>query len=89
MASNRLVANPTKATLLLINNKEEGAVQFTVGNATVSQEKTSKPLGVKIDDNMNWNEHVYGKGGLISSLTQRTHMIKRLRNHIGGKNRDK
>ena len=63
-----------------MNNKYEGLVQVTVGNATVSQEKTSKLLGVKIYDDMNWNE----KGGLISSLNQRTQVIQRLRNHIGG-----
>ena len=50
----------------------------------MSQQKSSKLLGVQIDEDMNWNEHVYGKGGLISSLNQRTHMIRRLRNHIGG-----
>ena len=82
MASNGLVANPQKTTLLIMNNKEEGEVQVTVGNATVSQQKSSKLLGVQIDEDMNWNEHVYGKGGLISSLNQRTHMIRRLRNHI-------
>ena len=53
MASNGLVENPTKITLLIMNNKEEGAVQVTVGNALVLQEKTSKLLGVKIDDDMN------------------------------------
>ena len=78
------MANPTKTIPLIINNKYEGLVQVTVGNATVSQEKTSKLLGVKIYDDMNWNEKVYGKGGLISSLNQRTHLIRRLRNHIGG-----
>ena len=38
MASNGLVANPKKTTLLIMNNKEEGEVQVTVGNAKVPQQ---------------------------------------------------
>ena len=31
---------------------------------------------------MGWKEQVLGKGGVISALNQRTHLIRRLRNHI-------
>ena len=37
MTSNGLVANPTKTTLPIMKNKEQGAVQVTVRNATVLQ----------------------------------------------------
>ena len=37
MASNGLVANPTKTTLLIMKNKEQGVVQVTGRNATVLQ----------------------------------------------------
>ena len=35
-----------------------------------------------MDDDLGWNNHVYGKGGIIASLNQRTYLIKSLRNHI-------
>ena len=84
MASNGLVANPTKTTLLIMNNKEEEEVEVKVGNVQITQEKTSKLLGISVDDDLGWKNHVYGKGGLIASLNQRTHLIRRLRNHIRG-----
>ena len=31
---------------------------------------------------MGWKDQVLGKGGVISALNQRTHLIRRLRNHI-------
>ena len=83
MASNGLVANPTKTTLLIMNNKEEEEVEVKVGNVQITQEKASKLLEVSIDDDLGWKNQVYGKGGLIASLNQRTHLIRRLRNHIG------
>ena len=39
---------------------------------------------MNIDYDMGWKSHVYGKGGLILSLNQRTHLLRRLRNHISG-----
>ena len=82
MASNGLVANPTKTTLLVLNNRMEEEVKVKVGESYITQEKTTKLLGVNIDDELGWKNQVYGKGGVISTLNQRTHLIKRLRNHI-------
>ena len=83
MASNRLVENPNKTTLLIMNNKEEEEVKVKVGNLLITQDRTSKLLGINIDDDMGWKSHVYRKGALLPSLNQRTHLNRRLRNHIG------
>ena len=48
----------------------------------VATEKLAKLLGLTIDDNLKWRTHIYGKGGLISSLNSRLFMIKRLRNEV-------
>ena len=66
-----------------MNNKQEEEVEVKVENV---QEITSKLQGISVDDDLGWKNHVYGKGRLIASLNQRTHIIRRLRNHIGGKN---
>ena len=82
MASNGLVANPTKTTLLMMNQNTEERIKIKVGEANIEQEKVAKLLGVVLDDELSWREQIHGKGGVISSLNQRTHLIKRLRNHI-------
>ena len=81
MALNGLVAKPVKTTLLLMNKKKEEALR--VGEVLIQQEKTSKELGINIDDDLGWKNHAYGKGGLISSLDQREQLTRRLRNYIG------
>ena len=40
MASNGLVANPTKTTLLVMNNKEDEEVKVKLGEVVITQEKT-------------------------------------------------
>ena len=82
MASNGLVANPSKTTLIVMNKKGEQPMKVKVGETYVKQEHTAKLLGVQVDDEMGWKEQVLGKGGVISALNQRTHLIRRLRNHI-------
>ncbi len=82
MASNGLVANPSKTTLLMMNKKDEEIVRIKVGESYIEQESVAKLLGILVDDEMGWKEQVNGKGGVISALNQRTYLIKRLRNHI-------
>ena len=82
MASNGLLANPSKTTLLMMNKKDEEIVRIKVGESYIEQESVAKLLGILVDDEMGWKEQVNGKGGVISALNQRTYLIKRLRNHI-------
>ena len=55
MASNGLVANPSKTTLMILNHKVETPVEIKVGQNTIKQEMSSKLLGVYINDKENWN----------------------------------
>ena len=50
MASNGLVANPHKTTLMILNYKSlnQDPIEVKVGTNTIKQEKSSKLLGVKI-----------------------------------------
>ena len=75
MASNGLVANATKTTLMFLNEKKEDITleprSIKVGSAKVLQEKNAKLLGVTIDDSQAWKSEIYGKGGLLSNLNSR------------------
>ena len=53
---NRMKANPDKYHLLINNTKE--SFQIKIGNETVSNSKYEKLLGVKVDHELNFNEHV-------------------------------
>ena len=50
-------ANSDKYHLLINNTKE--SFQMKIGNKTVSNSKYEKLSGVKVDDELNFNEHVY------------------------------
>ena len=55
MASNGLVANPSKTALLFINNKVKGdPIKIKIGNVEITQEKSAKLLGMTMDDNQSW-----------------------------------
>ena len=84
MASNGLVANCKKTVFMLLNNKSgsEDPVKIRVGQNMVEQEKSTKLLGMVIEDNLNWNEHFSGKNGLISSLNKRLFALKRVSHFI-------
>jgi hypothetical protein len=84
MASNGLIANPAKTSLLFLNlkNSEEGPIEMKIGKEKVKQENMAKLLGMQFDDTQQWKNHLYNKGGLISSLNSRLFMIKRLKNSL-------
>ncbi len=50
-ASNGLVANPTKTTLMILNHKAQVLVEIKVGKAKIIQEICSKLIGVYINEN--------------------------------------
>ena len=82
MASNGLVANPSKTTLMILNSKERTPLEIKVGDSTVNQVPTAKLLGVKIDESQKWKSQISGKGGVISALNQRLFLINRLKNQV-------
>ena len=82
MASNGLVANPSKTTLMILNHNSDSAMEINVGGKTIIQEKSSKLLGVIINEKENWSTQINEKGGVISSLNQRLFLVRRLRNQV-------
>ena len=71
--NNRLKANPDKYHLLINNTKE--SFQIKIGNETVSNSKYEKLLGVKIDDELNFNEHF---SSLCKKASQKLNAISRI-----------
>ena len=82
MASNGLVANPSKTTLLILNHKSDEPVSIKIGTDVVKQEVDAKLLGVQISENQKWSKQITRTGGVISALNQRNFLIRRLSNHI-------
>ena len=64
------------------NNKALDLVEVKVGTNTIVQEKHAKLLGVQINDEENWNDQINGKGGVLSALSQRLFLIRRLKNQV-------
>ena len=85
MASNGLIANPKKTAFVILNQKPEPVdmCEILIGKEIIVQEKSAKLLGVTFEWNQKWSEHIYGSGGLLSSLNQRLFFIRRLKNHVG------
>ena len=65
-------ANPDKYHLLINNSKE--SFQIKIGNETVSNSKYEKLLGVKIDHELNFNEHV---SSLCKKASQKLNALSR------------
>jgi hypothetical protein len=85
MASNGLVANPSKTVFMMLNSKQREndlPKKIKVGDHEIMESKSAKLLGVVMDNDQKWKSHFCGKGGLLSSLNQRLFMVKRISNHI-------
>ena len=84
MASNGLVANPTKTTLLFLNHGklEEQELSIKIGKVNITKVSNAKLLGITFDDDLKWNSQVYGKGGVLSCLNQRLFVLRRLKNFV-------
>ena len=50
MASNGLVANPSKTTLMVLNHKTEAPLEIEIGGKTITQVASFKLLGVQINE---------------------------------------
>ena len=70
---NRMKANPDKYHLLINNTKE--SFQVKIGNETVSNSKYEKLLGVKIDHELNFNEHV---SSMCKKASQKLNALSRI-----------
>jgi len=56
--------------------------KIKVGEHEILESKSAKLLGVVIDNDQKWKSNFCGKGGLLSFLSQRLFMVKRISNHI-------
>ena len=83
MASNRLVANPSKTDSMLLSNKTRDTNRkIKVGNAEIQEVKSSKLLRITMDNDQKWTRYFWGKKGLLQFLKQRLFAIRRISNHI-------
>ena len=74
---NRMKANPDKYHLL-INNTKKG-FQIKICNETVSNSKYEKLLGVKVDHELNFNEHV---SSLCKKASQKVNALSRIASYL-------
>ena len=87
MASNGLVANANKTSFLLLNaqSSEYKNACLKVGLDVIQRESSAKLLGILFQDDLQWKEQIYGKGGVLSALNSRLHIIRRLKSHVSFK----
>ena len=78
MASNGLVANPKKTTLIFLNQGkvEDEEICIKIGKEKISRVSDAKLLGVTFDEDLKLNTQVFGKGGVISCLNQRLYVLR-------------
>ena len=65
--------------MLFLNHKTDTQISLKIGDATITQVKQAKLLGITFNDKLNWNDQIYGTGGLVNSLNQRIFLIRRLK----------
>jgi exonuclease III len=78
MASNGLVANPSKTGLLIFRNQKEKKhpeVTIMCGDSTIKESKTEKVLGVKLSSSFKWTEQ---EKAVTNALRHKVFMLKRL-----------
>ena len=86
MASNGLVANPRKTAFLIVNGKQvDPKLTVEIGGEKVERESSACLLGLKFQDNLQWQVQISGKGGLLSALNSRLYIIRRLKSHLSKK----
>ena len=60
--------------LIILNMKGEEAksgIEINIGQTKICSQKSAKLLGMNLQNDLNWSEHINGKGGIISSLNRR------------------
>ena len=70
--NNSMKANPGKYHLLLSGNDSR---KITIGNKKISSHKFEKLLGIKIDNNLNYKEHIIS---LCKKASQKNNAFSRL-----------
>ena len=82
MASNGLVANPTKTVFLMLNSKRsdtEEKLVINVDDERITQSDHTKLLGMEIQEDQKWDTHYTN---LRNALNFRLFQIRRIANQI-------
>ena len=68
----------------MLNCKHETNAQMSlkIGGETVQRERSATLLGVKFEDNQEWENQIFGKGGVLSALNSCHYIIRRLMSHL-------
>ena len=80
MASNCLSANKNKTGFMMIRNGRAPptSIGVSVGGEYIRELPHHKILGITVNNTLTWDDHVYGKGGVLSSVNKRIGALKRL-----------
>ena len=92
MASNGLVANASKTSLVILNmdKKTRDAsdicpIEIKIGSSYIKQERSAKLLGIVFNEKQKWSTQIRGPNGVVSGLNKRLFAIKKLKNYINVK----
>ena len=92
MASNGLVANASKTSLVILNmdKKTRDAsdicpIEIKIGSSYIKQERSAKLLGIVFNEKQKWSTQIRGPNGVVSGLNKRFFAIKKLKNYINVK----
>ena len=88
MATNGLLVNPSKTSLVILNSKrkkEDSPIQIKEGNEKVTQSSSAKLLGINFNEKQKWDTKIQGPGGVTAALNKRLVVERRLRNLIAQK----
>ena len=77
---NRLSLNvPKSCAMVFDQSRGEKAVNLSVNNHVLTQETSTKLLGVVIDDKLNWSQHITY---LVSKLSPKVSLLSRLKHTL-------
>ena len=80
MASNGLVTNAEKTSMIIINKRRAaGQLVVQIGNAEVKEDSSCKLLGLTIGNNMTWSLHMEG---LLNQLKSRSALLAKLMAYV-------
>ena len=77
--ANKLTLNIGKSVCILFGKHNGVTLKIKLGNSSIPQAKTTKFLGMWIDQDLNWNEHV---NKLILKLKSRMNLLKNGKNFL-------
>ena len=80
--ANKLTLNVGKSVCILFGQKPKSAtqLQISLGNEQIPQVKSTKFLGMWIDESLNWNEHVTK---VVLKLKSRVNLLKMSQHFLG------